>query len=401
MKSLRSLAAAAIAAGFLALGQTAVAQDERPTVTIGFLDLVEDIRYDDWGVHPVDIRSETGFGERRAYAGAELGLEELKRLERVAKAQFAMRRESVAGSATMVEAIERMRGEGVSFYVLDAPDDVVAEVAARTAGLDVVLFNTTATGDDLRNELCQPHLFHTAASRAMLADAIAQYLIAQKWQDVLILRGPLDEDDETVVAFERAADLFGLDIEDIRDFVLGNDPRAREVNDLAFLTGRASYDAVFVADIDGEFALGVPYATQDPAAVVGASGLMPRTWHWSYLRHGAPQVHGRFERMHGRRMGEADWGAWIAMKTIGNGIARAKTTDAAAVADFLSAGKFRIDGSKGPGMGFRPWNNQLRQPIMLTSGDWVTARAPIEGFKHRTNDLDTLGHDERDSSCKF
>jgi ABC transporter substrate binding protein (PQQ-dependent alcohol dehydrogenase system) len=235
----------------------------------------------------------------------------------------------------------------------------------------------------------------------MLADAVAQYLVAQKWQDVLVLRGPLDEDHGMVVAFERAADLFGLDIEDVRDFVLGSDPRAREVNDLAFLTGRASYDAVFVADLDGEFALGVPYATQDPATVVGASGLVPRIWHWSYLRHGAPQVHGRFERMHGRRMGEADWGAWIAMKIIGNGIARAKTTDPAAVADYLRAGKFKIDGSKGPGMSFRPWNNQLRQPIMLTTGDWVTARAPVEGFKHRTNDLDTLGHDERDSTCKF
>jgi len=401
MKSLRFLAAAVIAAGVLALGQTALAQDELPTITVGFLDLVEDIRYDDWGVHPVDIRSATAIGDRRGVAGAELGLEELKRLKRVAKAHFAMQRESVSGSATMVEAIERMLAEGISFFVLDAPDDVIAEVAARTAGLGAILFNTTATGDDLRNELCQPHLFHTAASRAMLADAVAQYLVAQKWQDVLILRGPLDEDNEMVVAFERAADLFGLDIEDVRDFVLGSDPRAREVNDLAFLTGSASYDAVFVADLDGEFALSVPYATQDPAAVVGASGLMPRTWHWSYLRHGAPQVHGRFERMHGRRMGEADWSAWIAMKTIGNGIARAKSTDPATVADFLRAGKFRIDGSKGPGMSFRPWNNQLRQPIMLTTGDWVTVRAPVEGFKHRTNDLDTLGHDERDSTCKF
>ena len=393
--------AAGLVAGFFALSTAALAQDDVPTITIGFLDLEEDIRYDDWGVHPVDIRSATAIGDRRAYAGAQLGLEELASLRRVAKADFAMERASVAGSAAMVDEITRMRGEGVSFFVLDAPDAVVAEVAARTAGLGVYLFNTTAPGDDLRNELCQPHLFHTAASRAMLADAVAQYLKAQKWDDVLVLRGPLEEDHLMVDAFNRAVDLFGLDIDELRDFVLGNDPRAREVNDLAFLTGRASYDAVFVADIDGEFALGVPYATLDPAAVVGASGLMPKIWHWSYLRHGAPQVHGRFERMHGRRMGEADWGAWIAMKIIGNGMARAKSTDPAAVAEVLRGGKFRIDGSKGPGMGFRPWNNQLRQPIMLTTGNWVTARAPIEGFEHRTNDLDTLGTDERDSSCKF
>lgn len=400
MKAFLRLATVCVA-GFVALGTSAFAEDELPTIMIGFLDLEEDIRYDDWGVHPVDIRSATAIGDRRAYAGAQLGLVELERLRRVAKAEFAMERESVAGSAAMVDAITRMKGEGVSFFVLDAPSAVVADVAARTAGQGVYLFNTTATGDELRNEQCQPHLFHTAASRAMLADAVAQYLKAQKWNDILVLRGPLEEDHLMVDAFERAVDLFGLDIDEIRDFVLGNDPRAREMNDLAFLTGSASYDAVFVADIDGEFAYGVPYATLDPAAVVGASGLTPKIWHWSYLRHGAPQVHGRFERMHTRRMGEADWGAWIAMKIIGNGIARAKSTDPAAVSEVLRGGKFRIDGSKGPGMGFRPWNNQLRQPIMLTTGDWVTARAPIEGFEHRTNDLDTLGHDERDSTCKF
>ena len=73
--------ATALVAGFVALGSAAVAQDELPTITIGYLDLDEDIRYVDWGVHPVDIRSSTAIGDRRAYAGAQLGLEELGRLQ--------------------------------------------------------------------------------------------------------------------------------------------------------------------------------------------------------------------------------------------------------------------------------------------------------------------------------
>ena len=394
------LAALALAA---ALASTPAAADEEalPTVSIGYLDLAEDERYDDWGVHPVDIRSATAIVDRRAYAGAQLGIEELKRFTRIAGAHFTLERRSVEGSAEMVAAIREMIEGGAGLFVLDAPDAVIAEVAARTAGLGAVLFNATATADSLRNELCQPHLFHTAASRAMLADALAQYLKSRKWNDVLVLRGPLPADIETARAFERAAELFGLDVVEVRDFVLGADPTARERNDLDFLTGSARYDAVFVADADGEFALGVPYATRRPAAVVGAAGLAPRVWHWSYLRHGAPQVHGRFERMHGRRMGEADWGAWMAMKIIGNGLARAETTDPAALADYLRGGSLRIDGSKGPGMGLRPWNNQLRQPIMLTTPEWVVARAPIEGFRHRVTDLDTLGYEERDTACEF
>jgi len=61
--------------------------------------------------------------------------------------------------------------------------------------------------------------------------------------------------------------------------------------------------------------------------------------------------------------------------------------------------EFRLDGSKGPALSFRPWNGQLRQPIMLATEDWVTAVAPLAGFVHQINDLDTLGRDERTSDC--
>lgn len=393
---------AALAA--LAFAAPAAAQDDEPPppeVVIGYLDLAEDPRYDDWGIHPVDIRSATAIRDRRAFAGAQVGLAELKRLERAAKARFALERRTVADAAGMIAAIRGMRAAGTGFFLLDAPDAAAADVAAATADTGAVLFNATAAGDSLRNADCRPHLFHTAASRAMLADAVAQYLKSRKWSAALVLRGPLPEDAETVRAFVRAAELFGLEIVDVRDFVLGGDPAERERNDLDFLTGAADYDAVFVADADGEFALGAPYATRLPAPVVGAGGLVPRVWHWSYLRHGAPQVHGRFERMHGRRMGGADWGAWVAMRIIGHAVARARTTDPAAIAAFLREGRLRVDGSKGPGMGFRPWNNQLRQPILLTTAEWTVARAPIEGFRHRVTDLDTLGYEARDTACAF
>jgi len=370
-------------------------------VTIAILDLSPDPRYDEWGIHPVDIRSSAAVAARRARAGAELGIEDLKQIERVAKARFTLRHEQVGDAPAMVATIEKLKGEGVGLFLIDAPNAVVAEVARATAKAGIALFNVSADGDDLRAGDCQAHLFHTAPSQAMKMDALAQFLVAKKWNRVLILRGPLPDDVLTSASFERAAKLFGLDIVDRRDFLLGTDPRAREQNDLAFLTGRVGYDAVMVADAHGEFALSVPFDTQAPAAVVGAAGLVPRAWHWSYLRHGAPQVHGRFERLHGRRMQEADWGAWIAVRAIGEAAARAKTTDIAGIVAFMKSEQFKIDGSKGQPLTFRPWDLQLRQPIMLGTENWVTARAPLEGFKHRANDLDTLGFEDRDKACKF
>jgi hypothetical protein len=49
----------------------------------------------------------------------------------------------------------------------------------------------------------------------------------------------------------------------------------------------------------------------------------------------------------------------------------------------------------------RPWDHQLRQAILLAAPYEVVARAPVEGFLHKTNELDTLGDDEPESPCRL
>ena len=58
-----------------------------------------------------------------------------------------------------------------------------------------------------------------------------------------------------------------------------------------------------------------------------------------------------------------------------------------------------MDVSKGVQSSFRSWDHQLRQSIMLHSGDVVAEYAPIEGFLHRRTPLDTLGADEGEAPC--
>ena len=47
----------------------------------------------------------------------------------------------------------------------------------------------------------------------------------------------------------------------------------------------------------------------------------------------------------------------------------------------------------------RPWDHQLRQAVLLADQFAVAAQAPIEGFLHKTNNLDTLGDDAPESPC--
>ena len=56
--------------------------------SIGYYDLEEDKRYDVWGVHPVDIRSQTNRVDRRPLAGALLGIEDIKPFQRMTKTKF-------------------------------------------------------------------------------------------------------------------------------------------------------------------------------------------------------------------------------------------------------------------------------------------------------------------------
>jgi ABC transporter substrate binding protein (PQQ-dependent alcohol dehydrogenase system) len=91
----------------------------------------------------------------------------------------------------------------------------------------------------------------------------------------------------------------------------------------------------------------------------------------------------------------------MAVKSVGRAVQQTNNDDFAKLRDFLTAPDNALDGAKGSASDFRPWDHQLRQPLLLSTQNWVVERAPVTGFLHEKNNLDTLGFDERDSQCKF
>ena len=244
------------------------------------------------------------------------------------------------------------------------------------------------------------NIYHVVASESMKADALAQHLASKKWRNVLALVGPREGDQAVLETFRVSAKRYGLKISDTREYVLGNDPRVREKNNPRLLT-RGSHDVIFVADTDGEFARQLPFNTVKPTPVVGAEGLAPLVWHWSSDRFGAPQLEKRFEKQHKRPMTGVDWAAWMSVKMIATSIQAIGSTELPKILDFFVSENAVFDGFKGNRLNFRGWNNQLRQPILLATHNWVIQRAPIEGFLHHKENLDTLGIDESESTCEF
>lgn len=388
---------ASILLAILIVGAPSYSAAEPVSLALGYLEITDDPRYD----------------EKRAYArirvrphdrprpGAEMAVRESRVLDRALKIKFSLKYGEGKTAQELVSVIERMAAEGVRFFLIDADAAVLDVVGAATMGRDIVLFNISEPADILRGPKCQAHLMHVIPSHAMMTDAIAQFLAAKKWREVLVLKGPQAEDAAFATAFEASAKRFGLRVIASRDFVLGNDPRQREKNNVALMTAEGDYDAVFVADAEGEFGRTVPYQTYHPRPIVGTEGLVAEAWHWAWERHGAPQLNQRFEKLAKRRMTGTDWAAWAAVKAVVEAVVRTQSTDIKAVRAYLGGDEMTLDGYKGTPVNFRPWDNQLRQPILLRSHNAVIARAPIKGFLHPIENMDTLGFDRGDQRCRL
>ncbi len=302
----------------------------------------------------------------------------------------------VGGAEQAREAAERLARQGAVALVADLPAAwLLAAAAAR-----LPLLNAGEAADALREQDCRANLLHTLPSERMRSDALAQWLAARRWSKVLLLRGPLPEDAARAASVKAALARYRLQLVAERPFKASADPRERQLANPLLVTGGAEYDAVWVVDSDGEFARGLPYRTALPRPVVGDGGLAALAWAPNFERFGAPQLARRFQRAQGRAMTAHDWAAWAAGKAIVQAaLAAGARRDAAGLAAALAAPALQLDGFKGTVLSFRPWDRQLRQPLLLTDGLGVVAMAPVDGVLHPSNTLDTLGADAAEQRC--
>ena len=308
-----------------------------------------------------------------------------------------------ANPADLPRVLKQLKAADPAYVLLDLPDaDLRNFMASAPAVLGAIpFFNIGSGADALRGAGCVPSLLHTYPSEAMRGDALAQFLAANSWNQALVLVGPQPADQLQLDAFTRSARRYGVKIVRKQMFKLSGDPRERDLGNVRLLTSERGYDVVVVLDSDGEFARTLPYNTQWPRPVVGASGLVAQAWDSQWELNGGPQLSRRFFKAAHRPMSGQDWAAWAAIKSIVSVLASAPRAGRLEQLRLLRSGQVYVDGFKGPRLSYRPWDGQLRQPIFLAHGNGVAAVAPMEGVMHPTEVLDTLGFDEKESTCKL
>lgn len=284
---------------------------------------------------------------------------------------------------------------GANLLVLNLP---AAWSAAVAGAVKIPVLNVGASADSLRESACAANFYHLLPSDRMRADALAQALTARKWTNVLVLSGTSPDDATRSAVAQASMKRYGLKTVAVKPFKLSTDPRERALGNVTLLTTGLAYDVVWVIDSGGEFARSLPYNTALARPVVGDGGLVALAWQAQFERFGAPQVSRRFAKASKRPMTDHDWAAWMAGKAIVAAATGTQKTDPASVNKALLDAN--LDGSKGVAMQFRPWDRQLRQPILLTDGQGVQGIMPLEGVMHPRNVLDTLGVDEPEKLCK-
>ncbi|MGC2631795.1 MAG: branched-chain amino acid ABC transporter substrate-binding protein, partial [Rhodomicrobium sp.] len=257
-----------------------------------------------------------------------------------------------------------------------------------------------------REEDCRGDVIHVAPSRAMLADGLAQYLIWKQWRNWVLVTGSHPEDKLWADALKRAALRFGAKIADEKVFEDKGGARQTDsgiaeiqLQIPLFTQGLPDYDVLVAADESAVFADYLPYRTKAARPVAGSAGLVPTSWDPSMEQWGATQLQNRFMKRFSRRMTALDMQAWTAVRMIGEAVSRTKSADAQALRAYILSPAFELAAFKGQALTVRPWDLQLRQPILLSDGKNVVSVSPQQGFLHPVSELDTLGYDKPETKC--
>jgi len=345
--------------------------------------------------------------EDEGIAGARLGIADNNTTGHFTGQSFGLVERVVAEDGDVVTAFRDLAARGISLVVADFAAAELLSIATLPEAAPATIFDTAAPDDRLRGEDCRGNLLHLLPSRAMLADALVQYLVAKRWSNLLLVVGRGDGDQEFAADFRHAAQKFQAHIvmEKPWTFV----PGARRTDtghfaiqaEVARFTQGVSYDVLAVADEEDEFGDYLSYRTFDPRPVAGTQGLVPSAWARPHEQWGATQLQDRFLHQAKRWMTDRDYAAWMAVRAIGEAATRSKSSDPATISAYLRGDRFELAAYKGARLSFRSWDGQLRQPILLADARSLVSVSPQPGFLHQFSELDTLGIDKPETKCRM
>ena len=348
---------------------------------------------------PAALSNLDPFIQNKGELGAELATSDNNTTGQFTHQQYELKKVIVPIGGDIVQAFNKL-GDDVGFVVLNVKPAQINQLADLPAAQNKLLFDAVTSDDELRGSQCRHHVLHILPNRAMRADALAQYMLKKRWQNWFLVVGQTPEDQLYAAAIKRAAKRYGMKLVAEKAWDNTYDARRSAQSDVPQFTQGEDYDVLVVADEQGLFGEYLDYRTWIPRPIIGTQGLTATAWHRTHEQWGAVQLQNRFKEQAGRWMEEEDYAAYLAVRAIGEASVRAKSNQVPAIKDYMLSDAFALQGYKGKPLTFRSWDGQLRQPILLAAPRSLVTVAPLDGFLHPKSELDTLGYDQPESTCK-
>ncbi|MCK9607163.1 MAG: ABC transporter substrate-binding protein [Methylomonas sp.] len=348
---------------------------------------------------PAALSNLDDFIQNKGLFGAELAISDNNTTGQFTQQQYELKKIVVPLGGDLVKAFNSL-GDDTGLVVLNVNPGQVNQLADLPAAQNKLLFDAASSDDELRGAQCRQHVLHILPSRAMRADALAQYMLKKRWREWFLVVGQTPEDQLYAAAIKRAAKRYGMKLVAEKAWDNTYDVRRTAQSDVPQFTQGEDYDVLVVADEQGLFGEYLDYRTWLPRPVIGTQGLIATAWHRTHEQWGAVQLQNRFKEQAGRWMEEEDYAAYLAVRAIGEASVRAKSDQVQAIKDYMLSDAFALQGYKGKPLSFRSWDGQLRQPILLAAPRSMVGVAPLDGFLHPKSELDTLGYDQPETACR-
>lgn len=331
--------------------------------------------------------------------GAVLGIDDNNTTGRFTGQSFTLKTVIIADPSTLEAQFKNLLQDKQSYFLIDLPADAMLSLSRLPEAKDAILMDVANGDDRLRGHDCQSNVFFLMPSDSMRSDALAQYFGKKRWQKWFLAIGQSEEDQRLAESIRHSAHKFGSKIIKEANWSFTFDDRRTPESEVPVFTQGDDYDLVMIADAQNQFADLFPYRTWQPKLVAGSAGLTAGAWHKAHEAWGALQLQNRFKDKFERPMTERDYLGWLGARSLGEAATRSHSTNASEIKRLMLDPGFSIAGFKGVPLSFRPWDHQLRQPILLGAERTVVGVAPIEGYLHPENSLDTLGFDAPESHC--
>ena len=333
--------------------------------------------------------------------GARLGARDINAGGQFTGHRISLVEHIVAPDDDFSEALKNISGDigDTGLIIANMPAIDLLALADQRWAKGALILNAGARDDHLRQDGCRANLLHTSVSRAMLADALTQFLKRKRWDEWFLIEGRRPADRAFADAVRRSARKFGTEIVERKQWQADADMRRNAQAEVPPFTQGEDHDVMIVADELGDFGEYILYHTWEPRPVAGTQGLTPIGWHQVMEQWGAAQLQRRFVKLAKRPMTDVDYAGWLAMVSLGEALLRGNVTATPDIAVYLLSDTFKLAGFKGRRLSFRPWSGQMRQPVPLVHRGALVSMSPQPKFLHRRTDLDTLGFDKAESKC--